>query len=78
MVIHNNSSPEKHIDKIFGDTFMMLRNIHMAFHFLDKDIMRKIITEIIRPKLEYVEVIWTIINTETGPNDCSSTPLYYN
>ena len=27
------------------------------FHFLDKDIMRKIITTMIRPKLEYTEVI---------------------
>ena len=40
---------EKHIDEIFGDTFRMLRYIQMAFHFLDIDIMRKIITMIIRP-----------------------------
>ena len=31
----------------------------MAFHFLDKDMMRNIITSIIRPKLEYAEVIWS-------------------
>ena len=31
----------------------------MAFHFLDKDMMRKIITTMIRPKLEYAEVIWS-------------------
>ena len=30
----------------------------MAFHFLDKDMMRKIVTTMIRPKLEYAEVIW--------------------
>ena len=30
----------------------------MAFHFLDKD-MRKIITTMIRSKLEYAEVIWS-------------------
>ena len=29
----------------------------MAFHFLDKDMMKKIINTMIRPKLEYVEVI---------------------
>ena len=29
----------------------------MAFHFLDKDMMRKMITTMIRPKLEYIEVI---------------------
>ena len=59
VVIQDNLSPEKHIDKIFGDTFKMLRILLMAFLFLDKD-MRKIITTIIRPKLEYAEVlIWS-------------------
>ena len=41
VVIQDKLSPEKHIDQIFGDTFMMLRNIWIAFHFLDKDMMRK-------------------------------------
>ena len=59
VVIKNNLSPEKQINRIFGDTFMMLRNVQMAFHFLDKDMMRKIITTVIRPKLEYAEVIWS-------------------
>ena len=31
----------------------------MAFHFLDKNMMRKIIIALIRPKLEYAEVIWS-------------------
>ena len=31
VVIRDNYSPEKHIDKIFGDTFMRLRNIQMVF-----------------------------------------------
>ena len=31
----------------------------MAFQFLDKDIMRKIITTTIRPELESPEVIWS-------------------
>ena len=41
IVIKNNLLPEKHIDEIFGDTFMMLRNIRIAFNFLDKDKMKK-------------------------------------
>ena len=45
--------------KIFDDTFMMLRNILMAFHFLDKDMTKKNITTMIIPKLDYAEVIWT-------------------
>ena len=31
----------------------------MAFHFLDKDMIRKIILTMIRPKIEYAEVIWS-------------------
>ena len=34
-------------------------NIQIAFHFLDKDMMRKIITTMIKPKPEYAEVIWS-------------------
>ena len=60
MVIQDNLSPEKYIlDRIFGDTFRMLRNIRMGFHFLYKDMMRKIITTMIRPKQEYAKVIWS-------------------
>ena len=55
----HTQTPEKHIGIIFGDTFRMLRNIQMAFHFLDKDMMRKIITTTIRQKLKYAEVIWS-------------------
>ena len=62
MVIQDNFSSEKHLDRILGDTFMMLRNIRMTFHFLDKDMMRKILTTMIRPKLEYAEVIWSLHN----------------
>ena len=59
VMIQDNLSLEKHINRIFGDIFRMLTNIRMAFHFLDKDRMRKIITMMIRPKLEYAEVIWS-------------------
>ena len=58
VVIQDNLSPEKHRSRIFDDTFRMLRNIRMAIHFLDKDMMRKIITTMLRTKLEYVEVVW--------------------
>ena len=59
VVIQDNLSPEKHINRIFGDTYRMLRNIRVAFHFLDKDMMKKIITTMIRPKLEYAETVWS-------------------
>ena len=54
VVIQDNLSPKKHLDKIFGS--MMSKNIKMAFHILDKDMMRKIITKMIRPKLQYAGV----------------------
>ncbi len=59
VVLQDNLSPEKHINKIFGDTYKMLRNIRVAFHFLDKDMMEKMITTMIRPKLEYAEMVWS-------------------
>ena len=31
----------------------------MAFHYMDKDMMRKLITNVIRPRLEYAEVVWS-------------------
>ena len=52
VVVQDNLSPDKHINRIFGDIFKILRNIWVAFHFLDKDMMRKIITTMVRPKLE--------------------------
>ena len=39
----------------------MLRNIRLSFHFLDKDMMRKIITTMIRLKLEYALVMRSTI-----------------
>jgi len=57
IVIQDNLSPEKHINKIFAVRYRMLRNIRVAFHFLDKNMMKKIITTMIRPKLEYAEIV---------------------
>ncbi|MPC29824.1 hypothetical protein E2C01_023075 [Portunus trituberculatus] len=34
----------------------MLTNIRVAFQFMDKDMMKKIITSMIRPKLEYAAI----------------------
>ena len=37
----------------------MLTNIRVAFHYIDKDMMKKIITTMIRPKFEYAAVVWS-------------------
>ena len=57
--IQDNLSPEKHINKIFGDAFKTLRNMGAAFHYMDKEMMKKIFTTMIRPKLEYAAVVWS-------------------
>ena len=59
MVIQDNLSPEKHVNKIFASTYRTLTNIRVAFNHIDMDMMRKIITTVIRPKLEYAGVIWS-------------------
>ena len=45
--ITDNLSPEKHINKITGDTYQMLRNIRMAFKYLDDEMFKKLITSFI-------------------------------
>ncbi len=56
VVVQDDLSPEKHISTIFGNAYGVLRNIRMTFHFMDKD-MKKILATMIRPKLEYAEIV---------------------
>ena len=37
----------------------MLANIRVAFHYMDKDMMKNILTSMIRPRLEYAAVVWS-------------------
>ena len=59
VVMQENLHPDKHIDMIFGETYNLLRNIRVAFHYLDKEMMRKLICTMIRPRLEYAGVVWS-------------------
>ena len=52
-------SPEKHINKITGESLNLLKNIRTAFAYLDDNMMKKIITSMIRPRLEYAAIIWS-------------------
>ena len=38
----------------------MLTEIRVAFHYMDRDMMRKILTTMICPKLEYAAVVWSL------------------
>ena len=59
VIMQNDLSPENHINKLFGNTFGILRNIKVAFNYMDKEMMKKIIMTMIRPKLEYAETVWS-------------------
>ena len=59
VTIQDSLSPEKHINRIFGNTYSMLVNIRVAFTYMDKEMMRKIISTLVRPKLEYAAIVWS-------------------
>ena len=42
-----------------GDTYQQLRNTRMAFKYLDEEMINKLITLFIQPKLEYAAMIWS-------------------
>ena len=46
VVVQDTLIPEWHISQLFGSTYI-LTNIRVAFHYMDKDMMRKILTSMI-------------------------------
>ena len=59
VIIQDTLSPERHINNIFNNTYRLLTNIRVAFNYMDKSMMKKIITSIVRPKMEYAAVVWS-------------------
>ena len=60
VVIQDTLNPaEQHINKLLGSTYKMLANIRVAYHYMDKDMMKRILTSMIRPRLEYAAVMWS-------------------
>ena len=57
--IQDALSLDKHINVQFGSTFKMLVNIGVAFSYLDTDMMMKIISSMIRLKVENATVVWS-------------------
>ncbi len=57
--MQDDLSPENHINHIFGGAYKMLRNVRTAFNYMDKDMMRKILTTMTRPKLKYEVTVWS-------------------
>jgi len=59
VIIQDNLSPDKHINKIVRETYSLLKNIRVAFHYLDEEMVKKLIVSMIRPRLEYAAVVWS-------------------
>ena len=58
---------------VLKSTYNLLANIRVAFSYLDKE-LKKIITSIMCPKLEYAAVIWSTQENykETGKDTKNS------
>ncbi len=59
MTVTNKLTFDKHINRITGETYNLLRNITTTFTYLDEEMVKKLITSIIRPRLEYATVVWS-------------------
>ena len=59
VTIQNNMSPEKHINRIVGGAFALLADIRVAFKHMDENMMKKLIVSLVRPRLEYAQVVWS-------------------
>ena len=57
MIILENTQQDSQVDKIFGETYNLVRNIKLAFHYMDKDMMKKLISSVIRHRLEYAGTV---------------------
>ena len=53
VIIHDMLTPEREINEIFTSTYHMVTNIRVAINYMDKSMMKKIITMMIRPKFKY-------------------------
>ncbi len=47
IIIQDNLTPERHINKITGETYNLIRNIKAAFTYLDEEMMNKLIVSMI-------------------------------
>ncbi len=58
MIIADKLAFGKHINRITGETYN-LRNMKAAFTYLDEEMVKKLITSTIRPRLEYAALVWS-------------------
>ncbi len=48
-----------HINHITGETYNLLRNIKIAFTYIDEEMLKKLITSMRCPSLEYAALVWS-------------------
>ncbi len=49
----------KHINKITGEAYNLIRNIKIAFTYINEEMVKKLITLMICPRLEYAVLVWS-------------------
>ncbi len=59
VIVTENFTTDRHIDKITGERMNLLKRIRMAFSYLDEGMIKKLLISMIRPRLEYVAVVWS-------------------
>ena len=59
MIITDKLNFGKHINKITGETYNLIRNIKLAFTYIDEEMTKKLIASMIRPRLEYAALVWS-------------------
>ena len=59
VTITEKLTSDKHIDKITRELMNMLKRIKIAFSYMDMDMMRTLISSLIRPRMEYAAVVWS-------------------
>ena len=59
VTISEGLNPDKHINRITGEVTNLLRRIRMGFSYLDVDIIKNLFSSMIRPRLEYAEIVWS-------------------
>ena len=57
VIVQENSQQCSHVGKIFDKTCNLVKNIRLAFHYMDKYMMKKLISTLIRHRLEYAVVV---------------------
>ena len=59
IIINKSLNPNDHINEKVHKMLGLIANMKRAFLYVDEDMVKKIITAIIRPSLEYGAVVWS-------------------